>query len=361
MKIGIDASKAAGAKKTGIDNTAYQIILGLQKIDKTNNYFLYTNKKIDPVLTKQKNFIERLIPFPKFWNRFRLPLALLKDKPDVFLELTANLPPAASKNSIVLIHDLAFKIFPEAYSSYELMLQEAAVNTAIKRAKKIIFSSKANYNDFLRYYKCPKNKVIVIPLAYNSLLKNSSIKSKLVDSRFPYFLYVGRIEKRKNVLNIIRAFNAFKNESKSKIKLLLIGKDGYGASTIREELNVSPFKKDILLPGYVSNDELSYIFSHAQALVYPSLYEGFGLPALEAMAYKVPVITSKVPTLEEVVGDAALLVNPLDEIDIANAMKKIVTDKKLRQELIKNGLLNIKKYSWDKTAKEFLKIIESLK
>lgn len=358
MLIGIDASKTTSKKKTGIDNTAYQIILGLTKIDKTNKYYLYTNKPLDPILTKNPNFVEKLIPFPRFWNRFRLPLALLSDKPDIFLELTNSVPPLAPKNTIVLVHDLAFKFFPKAYSKYELMLQENAININKARASVIVFTAKANLDDFIKFYGQPKTKTAIIPLAYGSVNFNTTHTEKSsTEKECPYFLSVGRIEARKNSANIIEAFELFKKQNQTDHKLIMVGKKGFGYKKIEEKILRSKFKDSILIKGYVKDKDLPSLYKNAEALIYPSLYEGFGLPALESMAVGTPVITSDIPTIKEVVKDAALLIRPENSNNITKAMKKVVSDKDFSKSLIQKGFGVVKEYSWHKTAEGFYKLI----
>ena len=359
MIIGIDASKAASTKKTGIDNTAYQIILGLTKIDTVNNYYLYTNAFLPKELLANKNFQEKLIPFPRFWNRFRLPLAIMRDKPNIFLELTSNIPPYSPDKTIVLIHDLAFRFFPEAYSKYEQMLQENAIRTALKRASVIVFTTKANHDDFIKFYGKPKAKTIIIPIAYDSSSFNKSVTGKASD--FPYFLSVGRIEKRKNTLRIVEAFELFKENNSTNHKLMLVGKNGFGSDEVEKKISSSKYKKDIIVKGFVKNSELPLLYKNANAFLYPSLYEGFGLSDLESMAVGTPVITSNIPTIKEVIGDAAILVNPEDIISISDAMTKLATDKNYQKSLIQKGNLVIKKYSWDKTAAEYYKLINEIK
>lgn len=361
MIIGIDASKTALKQKTGIDNTAYQIILNLEKIDVKNTYYLYSNKPIDKSLNQNKNFQEKLIPFPKFWNKFRLPLALLRDKPDKFLELTNSIPSFAPRNTAVFVHDLAFKLFPDAYSSYELILQEAAIKAAISRAKIIIFSSKANKNDFLKYYKFPEKSIRIVPLAFDSdNYKKIDNPKQSLKINAPYFIFVGRLEKRKNIVRTIKAFELYKEKSKTNHKLVLIGKKGYGFKEIEEKISSSKYKADILIPGFVNNEKLANLYASSIGLVYSSLYEGFGLPMLEAMACGTPVITSDVPTLKEIAEDAALLVDPKNEKEIAEAMDKIISDKNIRKDLIAKGENRVREFSWDKTGKEILKIVEEM-
>jgi len=357
MLIGIDASKAASAKKTGIEHVAYRIILGLSKIDKQNDYRLYSNAPLDKELLSNKNFKEVLIPFPRLWSRFRLPLALLRDKPDVFLSLTNGTPSSANK-SIVLIHDLAFKFFPQAYSKYQLFLQENAIKIALKNANVIVFTTKQNLKDFIKFYGKPKQQTKVILLGFNDELCQNIQTEK---NAKPYFLSVGRLEKRKNTIKSIEAFELFKEQNKSDYQLILVGQNGFGHEEIKKKIAQSKFKKDIIKLGYVENKKLPGLYKNAAALLHPSLYEGFVFPLLEAMEIGTPVITSNVPTIKEAVGNAALFIDPSSVQSIVTGMNKITQDQNLRKTLILNGKKVIKKYSWNKTAIEYLELINSLK
>lgn len=362
MIIGIDASKTALKHKTGIDNTVYQIILNLEKNDKKNSYSLYSNKPIDKTLKQNKNFQEKLIPLPRLWNKFRLPLALMRDKPEKFLQITNAIPAFAPQKTAVFIHDLAFKFFPKAYSPYELMLQESAIKIALAKAERIIFSSDANKDDFLKFYNFPEDKIRVVPIAFdNDTYKKISEPKQALRINSPYLIFVGRLEKRKNVTNIIEAFIEFKKKFKTNHKLILAGKKGYGYDEIEAKINENQiFKKDIITTGYMPDQKLANLYTLSDGLIFPSLYEGFGIPILEAMACGVPVITSNISTLKEVAGDAALLVNPENVSEISKAIDTIVFDQKVKQDLISKGKIQIKQFSWDKTAKNILKILEEM-
>jgi len=353
MLIGIDASKISSHSKTGIENTVYYLVQNLLKLDTANKYILYSQKKLPPEFTF-KNTEERLIPLAKFWHKFRLPLALFKDKPDVFLELSNKLPAYCPKKSVVFVHDLAFKYFPEAYSKYELYLQENAINNIISKATKIVVSSESNRCDIIKFYGV-KN-ISVVPLAYDDSIYNHQSDSKKGD----YFLFVGRLEKRKNLENIVKSFKIFLNTFPH-YKLVLVGKTGYGWKEVENEINSDPkIRERVKIVGFVENAKLSILYQQAKALVFPSLYEGFGYPILESMASGTPVITSKISTIEAVAKENVLYVKPLDGKSITNAMTRIVTDSALENKLIKGGLKHCRTFTWQKSAAALLKIINNL-
>jgi len=356
MRIGVDASKIADSQRTGLGNTILPIILGLRSIDKTNQYILYTGKPL-PKEILSENFEERLIPSFAFWHSIKLPATLRKDNLDLFFEMTYRLPKGLPKRAITILHDFAFKYFPECYSSLEKYLQEKTVHTAIKKAEKIIVSSEANKQDLIKFYNCPVQEIVVIPFGLGN--PNSKIEeaSEIAKLKVPFFLTVGRLEKRKNTLNIIKAFNIFKEQTNSSAKLVLAGKPGYGAKEIENEIIASKYKSDIIKLGFVSEGNLNFLYAKALALIYPSLYEGFGFPALEAMQKSTPVLTSNVPTLREIVGNGALLVDPTKIEEISQGMYKLYKDMNIRSTLITKGKENIKRFSWEQTSKKILEII----
>lgn len=363
MLIGIDASKAGQKKRTGVENTLFQIILHMQKFITNDEINLYTPNRLDKSLLLNPKFKEKTIPFHRLWHRFRLPLALFRDKPDIFLEITNVLPAFSPKKSIYMIHDLAYKFFPESYSKYELLMNESNMKSSLKRAEYLIFTSNANRDDFYKFYNFPKDKTRIVPLGYDKKIYKVINKPKnILKLKSPYFLFVGRLEKRKNVANIIEAFSLFKQKNNTAHKLVLVGKKGYGYEKIIQKINsFSELKKEIIVPGYLNDKDLAHLYSASDAFIFPSLYEGFGIPVLEAMASGIPVLTSNIPTLKEVAGDGALYVDPKNTNDIADGIENIISNKKKRSDSIKKGVLNIKKYSWENTAKEVFNIIKEMK
>ncbi|MEI6499106.1 MAG: glycosyltransferase family 1 protein [bacterium] len=359
MIIGIDASKAAMEKRTGVENYVYQLILNLQKIDTSNTYFLYTNKHLPLELLQNTNFIEKYIPFPKFWNKIRLPIALLRDKPDKYLQPVYLIPSFAPQKSIGVFHDLAFKKFPEAYSSRDIALQKKALKNLYRRANKIICVSNSARDDLLSIYPNLTEKLNVIHLASN--IKPSPTQFKdLLNIKEKYFISIGRLEKRKNIKNIIKSFYVAK-QTELPHKLVLIGKPGYGYNEICETIKSVPeYAKDILIPGFVDNETLYDLILGAEATLYPSLYEGFGLTALDSMSIGTPVITSNTSSMPEVVGSAALTVDPNNLEQISDAIIKIATDSSLRQDLSIKSIEQARHFSWQKTAEQTKKLLETL-
>ncbi len=359
MIIGIDASKAAAENRTGVENYTYQLILNLQKIDQKNTYYLYTNKKLPIELTGKANFIEKYTPFSKFWNKIHLPLAIIKDKPEKYLQPVYMIPRYAPKKSIGVFHDLAWKKFPEAYSAKDISSQKRAIKNLRDQAEKIICVSNSAKDDLLSVYPALKDKTEVIFLA--STVKASPIQYKdKLNLKSKYFFSFGRLEDRKNTKRIVEAFFAAKNQGITH-KLVLVGRPGHGFEEISNTIkNNAKFAADVITPGFVDDEKLYDLILGAEAVIFPSLYEGFGIPALDAMSIGTPVITSNTSSMPEVVGDAAICVDPLDTEAITNAMLQISNDPNLRQELSLKGINQSNHFSWQKTAEQTLKLLEEL-
>jgi len=361
MIIGIDASKAAIKNRTGVENFVYELILNLPKVDKDHIFFLYTDQKLPKVLHTPFNFLQRYRPFPFFWNKIRLPFALRESMPDVYLQPAYMIPFSAPKKSIAIIHDFAWAKFPQSYTCKDRFLQKLTLRNIVKKAQKIICVSKSTKDDLVSYYPEAKERIEVVHLAGNSSLKKITHPRDVLGIKEKYFLSVGRLEERKNTKRIVEAFYKAKETGNLPHKLVLAGKPGFGYDSILGAISQNErYKKDVVVPGYVKEQDINDLFSGAEALLYPSIYEGFGITALDAMKSGTPVITSDSSSLPEVVGNAAILVDPLDISQIAAKMVQIAGNKKLREELIDKGLRQAEKFSWPKTAREIIELLEKL-
>ncbi|MDD4606804.1 MAG: glycosyltransferase family 1 protein [Patescibacteria group bacterium] len=371
MFIGIDASRANKKHKTGVEWYAYHLIQNLKKIDSHNQYFLYTNKKLKGELGDcPANFQEVVLNWPPryLWTQIRLSWAMKfsKYKPDVLFIPAHTIPILHPKNSIVTIHDVGFARFPKLYNWKDKLYHNWTLKFIKKHAKKIITVSQFSKQEIVKFYKIKPDKIQVI---YNGFDAGNyqSVQDKnliqLILEKYsitqPYFLNIARLEYKKNILGLIKSFEIFKNkfESAQNFKLILVGNRGAGADQILQAIEKSKFKKDILTLGWLDRRDLNYLMNGCRAFIFPSLYEGFGIPVLEAMSCGVPVITSRAASLPEVVADAALCVDPENYNDLAQKMYQIDTDENLRQELIKKGFQQIKKFSWQECAQRVLDVL----
>ena len=363
MNIGIDASRAFIKKRTGTEEYSYQFIKNLTKIDMSScQIFLYVknNSKID--LDLPKNFIVKKICYNKLWTQIGLSLEMKKNIVDVLFVPSHTIPIIHPKNTVVTIHGLEFKYYPKSYSLKERFFLELNTFIAVKWSSKIIVPSESTKKDLIKFYGVEFDKVKMVYHGTNAMNQELGIRNHGKESF--NVLFIGRLEKRKNLVNLIRAFEVLNSEfnppaggQNSKFKLILAGKPGFGFEEIKKAIQESPYKNDIVLKGYVSEKEKEELYQDANVFILPSFYEGFGLPILEAISYGVPVVCSNTSSLPEVAGDAALLIDPNNIQEIAEAMSKVFNNNNLRNKMIEKGLENVEKFSWEKCAKETMDIL----
>ncbi len=381
MTIGINGYEAVvprfGYDKEGLPNRvgsgefAFQLLLNLYKIDRSNSYRIYVPSLAlgsDPQNFQKLGLPEesgrwRYVTLVKRvgpWTITSLAKKLFsdRDKIDVFFSPTHYLPLYIPCPSVISILDVSYIKFPELFKKRDLYQLKIWGRYSIKKASKIITISESSKNDIINYYGVPSSAVVVVYPGIKEMDKKAGVNIRAkykVDGG--YILFVGTLQPRKNVAKLIEAFSEIKDKN---IKLVIVGKKGW----MFEEILNAPKKYGVLervkFIDNVSDGDLPGFYADASCFVLPSLYEGFGLPVLEAMQNGCPVITSNISSLPEAGGDAALYVNPLDTSDIADKIDKVLTDENLRAEMIKKGYEQVKKFSWEKTARETLKVLESL-
>ena len=363
MKIGIDASRAFTKERTGTEEYSYQLIKNLAMVDfKNHQFFLYTRKNPIIDFDLPDNFQLKVIPLNKFWTQIGLASEMMKNKPDVLFIPAYAVPQIHPAKTIVTIHGLEFKYFPECYSLKERFILELNTKLSIKLASKIITPSESTKNDLVKFYKVDDSKISVV---YHGTGSQKFIKSKVHKVKSDEFniLFIGRLEKRKNIVNLIKAFELFKNQLRrrhsrmSPSQLILSGKKGFGFQEIKKTIQESLYKKDIILKDYISEKEKDELYKNADLFVLPSFYEGFGLPILEAMSYGVPVVCSNNSSLPEVTGDAGLFFDPNNIQEIAEAINKIFNDDDLRNKMIEKGFENVERFSWEKCVRETVGVL----
>jgi len=357
MKIGIDASRAFKKNKTGVEWYAYHVIKNLLKIDSDNQFVLYCDdfggptpyRGLDPQI-KILNW-----PFKYLWTQGRLSLEMLFHKPDALFVPASAMPIIHPKNTVAVIHDVGFIKYPEAYSKWQLRYLKWSTKFAVKHAKKIITISEFSKQEIIKYFKADENKIAVTYLATENQNIISSQKNKKINS--PYILYLGRLEKKKNIIGIIKSFAILKQNSQLSHKLVLAGSRGYGWEETESIIKQNNLQDEIIELGYIAEKDKPALYKNADLFLFPSLYEGFGLPILEAMVSGTPVITSNFGAMAEVAKDSAILVDPNNHQQIANKMKEVLIIKELQEDLIKKGKERVKEFSWKKCAKETLSIL----
>lgn len=360
--IGLEATRANRSYKTGTEWYAWYLLQEFKKIDKSNKFIVYYNKYLAGDLKDAPdNFYFKSLawPFRKFWTHFRLGWELTNKPVDKFFATNA-LPIFGRGERIVTIHDLGFYKNPKLYHPLERIYQKISHSLAIRQADKIITISEATKQDIIRYFPKAKHKIKVIYLGYNKhdfKPINFDDKKIFIDRHdYPdkYLLYIGRLENKKNVLNLIKAYK----KTSRRWPLILAGRPGnYGYKEIEALANQSDLKDDILLLGYVSQTNYPKLMASATGFVFPSKFEGFGLPVLEAMASGIPVVCSNIPALKEVAQDAAIYFDPDNIEDITQKIEEMFNNQEQRRELIAKGLKRAQNFSWTKVAQETLKYI----
>ncbi|MEK7570706.1 MAG: glycosyltransferase family 1 protein [Patescibacteria group bacterium] len=368
MVIGIDANEANVAKKVGISEYAYQLLLQFYRLQPAGITFHIYLKELprEELPTERKGWKYRVLTPKKLWTQWRLPLDLYTHfpRPDVFFSMTHYAPRLSPVPTVVAIMDVAYHHFPEAFAKKDLYQLQNWTKYSVEKARRVFAISQSTKNDIIKTYAIPEEKVIVTHLGIKRTVSltphvygMNELKAKYGISD-NFVLFVGTLQPRKNIARLIEAFA--KVPKKDDLQLVIVGKKGW----LYEDILAAPQKygveKEVKFLHFVPDDELNILYAHARCYVLPSLYEGFGLPVLEAMSHNCPVITSNVSSMPEAGGDAALYVDPKDVDDIAKKIEKLVTDNALRKTLIEKGREQIKKFSWEKTARQTLFVLEEV-
>ncbi len=364
MKIAIDASRAFLHERTGIEEYSYQLIKHLRKPLKKYDVVLYvrrgTQENIDFDLPDTWKI--RVLWSPRFWTYFRLSLSLLVHFPNKLLVPGHIVPPIHPKDTTVVVHGLEYEVEPDAYSKYEKMSMRRGIKNSCKWSKNIVCVSNNTKRDLMRLYNVSKNKIKVVyegvnPAPQDDVQKSIEILNDYGVQKQGYFIFIGRLEERKNISNIINAYDVLRKHFGVTQKLVLVGKGGHGWEDIRDEILKHSFVDDIIVTGFVSEEEKWALLRNASVFLFPTNYEGFGLPVLEAQQVGVPVVTSNNSSLKEIAKDSALLVNPTNVYDIAEKINALLTNQELKQEMINRGFKNIERFDWDKCARLVAKVL----
>ncbi len=355
MIIGIDANEANVTNKVGIGQYAFHILTNIEKLDKKNQYIIYLKHKPSKDLPKKRpNWQYKIIGPKKFWTRLALPLNLLlsKPKPDVFLSLSHYSPLLSPCPTIPAIMDLGYLKYPELFTKKDLHQLTRWTEQSIKKASHIITISKFTKNEIIKTYKINPTKITIAPPAANPPQK--IINSKKTLSKFkislPYFLCIGTLKPSKNIPFLIKSFAQFSKKF-PQYNLVIAGKKGWLFDDIFSTVQKQKMEDKIIFTDFVTETEKWHLYYKSFAVVIPSLYEGFGIPALEAIAYGKPVIASNTSSLPEVVGDSGILIDPTNINSLVKALTKVATQK---------NSPTIKKFSWAKSAQTIIGLFQDI-
>ncbi len=363
MRVGIDGSRAFLKQRTGIEEYSYQVIKHLRgKIKKTSRVVLYLRRGqvVDFGLSAgetglPKNWRIKVLRWPRFWTQFGLSLEMLFHPVDV-LFIPAHIAPLIHpEKTFVVVHGVEYEIIKEAYSFLGRFYMRHSIKLSCRWAKKIIAVSKNTKKDLVELYKIPENKIEVI---YEGVSIEEGPKyTGQYDKYKPYFLFIGWLGVRKNVLGMISAFEILKERYNIPHKLILAGQAGFKYQEIRERIDKNVYKEDIVELSFVDKEHKGNLIRNAEVFLFPTFYEGFGLPILEAQILGVPVVTSNISSLPEVGGDSVAYATPTEPIGIADSIYKLISDDNFKNAIIEKGYENVKKFSWDKCSREIAKVI----
>lgn len=363
LRIGING-RFLLAKQTGVQRAAYNMVATLIKTDRENEYLLFTghqelgkkewdypNVNVISADIRRDRTLHNML-----WEQFTLPKLARKYKVDI-LHSPANMAPLFYRGkSIVHIHDLCFVVNPQWYSYTFRTWYKLVIPKLAKKATRVVTNSNNSRNDLLLFCALPiKNVSLVYWAVDESFHQEIDLGSALNRKRLDYILYVGSLEPRKNIRILVEAFELLRKKNPDlKTKLVLIGGESPLFGSV--SLTIKEYKEDIILKGFVNEDTLREYYRNANLVVYPSLYEGFGLPPLEAMASGTPVVTSTTSSIPEVVGSAALSVDPQNVLDLSRNIALVLRNKELCNSLIEKGFEQVKRFSWQNVARSILMI-----
>ena len=369
--IAVDASRANAHERTGTEWYSFHLIQAMKKLEAVPGleFVLYSRKFLKDGLEQMPpGWNAKILAWKnlRFWNQFRLSWELFKNPVDLLFQPTHTLPLYRPKKIITTLHDVGFERNPKLYSPSELRYHRYSARLAVKAASRILTVSEFSRQEIIEIYKVDPSKVIVTPNAIDTTMYHASIpedtKLAMLDKYHltkPFFLYVGRIEEKKNIMNILHAFANFKSGRGigDPIKLLMVGTPGLGFDLIKKEIKRLGIEQHLQMPGYVPEDDMPGLYAAADALVFPSRYEGFGIPVLQAQAVGTPVITSNTTALPEVAGDGAIYVKPEEPNTITEAMKIVMDNMSERERVVRAGYENVKRFSWESSARTTMNTI----
>jgi glycosyltransferase involved in cell wall biosynthesis len=366
--IGIDASRAAVAQRTGTEAYSLHLIRALLALDTTHRFRLYFNGPPPPGLIPDVAHCEqRVMPFPRLWTHLRLSAEMMRHPPDVLFVPSHVLPLCHPPRSVVTVHDLGYHFYPEAHTTAQRHYLEWSTRYHTRTAAHLLADSQATADDLTNVYGADPQRMTVVHLGVDPTLRPvrdpaalESVARKAGISG-PYVLYLGTLQPRKNLVRLIEAFAALCTQQANAIpdtQLVLAGKRGWLYREIVSRAHELGIGDRVVFPGYVDDADLAALYSGAELFVMPSLYEGFCMPVLEAMACGTPVACSSTSSLPEVVGDAALTFDPQDTAAMAAQIGRALADAGLRARLVGRGFERVKRFTWERCARQVLEVLE---
>jgi glycosyltransferase involved in cell wall biosynthesis len=367
VRIAIDASRTTIAARTGTENYALQLIRALIALPASHQFTLYfRDEPPSNLFTSLPNVQLKVIPFSRLWTHVRFAAALWRDRPDVTFVPAHALPLIFPGKAVATVHDLGYRFFPQAHPAFERTYLDLTTRTTSRRATRILADSLATKRDLIAIYGVSGDKIDVIYPGVEGLHRATTSEIAAVRAKYKlperYFLFLGTLQPRKNIQRLIEAFGRYCTDNADHdIGLVLTGKRGWliedSLRSILDALSIGQ-RERVILTGYIQDSEVVSLYSGALALAFPSLYEGFGFPVLEAMLCGTPVLCSNTSSLPELAGDAAVLVDPLSVKAIAAGMARLASDASLRESLVNKGFQQAAQFTWKRAAQLTLQALE---
>jgi len=361
MIIGIDGNEANTEKRVGSGEYSFEILRGLAKICDEEIFVYLKNEPLNDLPKSNTKLLYKIFGPGKFWTQVGLPLNLyLKNpKPDVFFTPGHYAPRFCPCPSVITVFDLSYIYFPQLFKKSDLHQLKSWTSYSVEKAQAVLTISESSKNDIVKYYKKDPEKVFVTYPGYDKNLFKPIKNSKKIrdvrkkyNIRGDYIFFLGTIQPRKNLVRLLEAIEDLS------ITLVISGKKGWLYNDFFNKIEDPKVRDKVILTDYVQDEVLPVLFSGARAFVLPSLWEGFGIPVLEAMACGCPVIISNRSSLPEVVGDAGVLINPEDIKSITSGIQKVLTDNKFAQGRSLKGMIQAKEFSWEQCAVKTLEVLK---
>ena len=365
LVIGVDASRACVAERTGTEQYSAALLRALMALGTPHRWRLYApGPPPEDLLPLPPRWEWRALPLPRLWTHARLSWELLRHPVNALFVPAHVVPLLHPRRTAVTVHDLGYLHVPEAHAGWSRRYLDGSTRWSVSTARKVIAVSGATRNDLVASLRVPAEKITVVHHGVRAGLRRppeEDIAATLAERGIapPYVLFLGTVQPRKNLARLIRAFAGVVAAGLPH-RLVVAGRTGWLTEGILAAARAPGLAGRVHFAGYVPDGDLPALYAGADAFVLPSLYEGFGMPALEAMACGTPVIASNTTSLPEIVGDAGLLVDPLDEPALARAMIALLTDSARRARLAAAGLRRAASFTWERCARETLDVIEAL-